>query len=105
LFLKNNGYNYIFSFASGIEKHLIMSPNESYEALGVTEPYTNSTYPNFSHLMNDLDTSHMCDTAFMDFAGAINCKVGPDHHPLEDGHTAYAKVLIDFIENKYGQKE
>ena len=104
LFLKSNGYNYIFSFASDIEKHLVMTPDDTYNALGIVEPYTNYTYPNFSHLMNDIDTSYICDVPFTSYVGSLNLKIGPDHHPLEEGHAAYAKVLIDFIEKKYGQQ-
>jgi hypothetical protein len=104
LFLKSNGYKYVFSFASQYEKHLVTSPQQTYDLLGIVKPYTTSTYPEFIHQLNDIDKTYICPVPFTNYTESLGLKHGFELHPLEDGHAAYAKVLIDFVESKYGQQ-
>jgi hypothetical protein len=55
--------------------------------------------------MNDIDKSYVCPVPFTNYVRSLKLELGPERHPLEDGHAAFANVLNDFIENKYGQKE
>jgi hypothetical protein len=40
------------------------------------------------------------DLSFHVFSHAMGCKVGPNHHPLEDGHREWAAHLLDHIHRK-----
>lgn len=103
-FLKLNGYNYIFLFASDYEKEIITSLDKGFDITGLVDMSFWDTYPNFRHTINDIDNSHICPTSFLGFANKIKCKFGKWLHPLEDGHVQFSKVLIDFIESKYGEQ-
>ena len=104
-FLKYSGYDYIFLFADDFERHLITSLEYGYNNLGLERVSSLDSYPDFQHSIKDIDDSLICPTSFVAFTLKNNYKIGKFQHPLEDAHFHYSKVLIDFIESKYGKEQ
>lgn len=102
-FLKNKGYNYVFLFGGDNEKEMITSV-ERFNLLGLNENDYLDCYPYFRYMLEDIDTSLICPTAFVNYARSNKFKFGPFEHPLEDGHIAYSGEVMKFIESKYGQQ-
>lgn len=101
-FLKVKGYDYIFLFADDIEKNMITSLEAGFEKLNLGYVSHRDSYPDFKFIIDDIDKWHICPTSFLKHVR--HCRFGTFGHPLEEGHLLYSKVLIDFIESKYGQQ-
>lgn len=108
-FLRDKGYSYIFLFANIHEKRMIDDP-KSFYTLGLKEFEKEpefghpDSFPYFLYTINDIDKDYICPETFMDYAEANRFKFGPGNHPLEEAHIEYSKVLLDFIESKYGEQ-
>jgi hypothetical protein len=101
-FLEAKGFDkYVFSFSDEGTKKLMMRSKE-YFKLYYRNVFKTEGFRKFDSILNDIDYTKFFDLPFMEFSLKEKYDIGKGGHPLEAAHIDYSKLLLEFIEKRYG---
>lgn len=106
MFLQNKKLKYIFLFASNYDYNaLTLSREEANLLLSGDKEYNDQTWPfllpRIHGMLEDIDTSKVYESPFLDYCRTNNYKFAIGGHPRDEAHHSYSQELIKFIGKHY----